>query len=53
MLSDGQSVWKKYLEILAKANMDFNAMLEFVVEDEPENFLADTKTLKQWISNGL
>ncbi len=48
MLSEGQVAWKSYFETLSNVNIDLNAMVEFVVDDKQENFLADAKTLKKW-----
>ena len=42
--------WAQYLARVATAGRDHYAMIEFVRDNEPENFLKDAKTLKQWLA---
>lgn len=48
-LSDGIDIWKQYLTRIAATGRTHPAMIEFVVDNKPQNFLADAKTLKQII----
>jgi len=47
--------WAQYLAQVATTGREHYAMLEFVRDDDPQHFLTDAETLKQWlkISNGL
>jgi sugar phosphate isomerase/epimerase len=47
-LSEGKAAWTRYFETLSKLNVDFNAMVEFVIDDKVENFQTDAKTLREW-----
>lgn len=44
--------WTRYLAKVATTNRDHIAMIEFVRDDEPGNFLKDAQTLKQWLEAG-
>ncbi len=44
-LSDGVSEWIKYFEIVGKCSGDRCAMIEFVKNDSPEQFMDDAATL--------
>ena len=46
-LLDGESEWRRYLTFAAE-NTHY-ALLEFVLNDDPEQFLKDARTLKQWL----
>lgn len=46
-LDTGEPEWRAYLEALGKASLDY--ILEFVPDDSPSQFLADAKTLAQWV----
>jgi sugar phosphate isomerase/epimerase len=49
LLESGFSDWLEYLKILQSGNHNRFASLEFVKNDEPENFLKDAATLKRLI----
>lgn len=42
-------VWQQYLEIAASTGRDHYALIEFVKDDKPEQFLDDARTLKTWL----
>ena len=42
--------WMQYLAKVATTGRDHVAMIEFVRDDEPQNFLKDAATLKTWLS---
>jgi 3-dehydroshikimate dehydratase len=48
-LADGRDVWRRYLRKIAATGGDHYAMIEFVKDDEPANFLKDAATLKSWL----
>ncbi|MCC6416536.1 MAG: sugar phosphate isomerase/epimerase [Opitutaceae bacterium] len=48
-LAEGAARWKKFLAAARRAPGDRGAMLEFVPDDEPENFLRDAATLLAWL----
>lgn len=48
-LSVGVERWRKFLQAAQKVPGDRYAMLEFVKDDEPENFLRDAATLLEWL----
>jgi len=41
--------WAQYLAHVATTGRDHYAMLEFVRNDDPQHFLTDAETLKQWL----
>ncbi len=47
-LSSGQRAWKQYLA-KASAAGDMFALLEFVLNDDPHQMLADAATLREWV----
>ncbi len=49
-LADGGDDWRAYLAGAADAPGDRFALLEFVRDDSPEQFLADAATLKRWLA---
>ena len=49
-LAEGEDPWRAYLAEAAAAEGDRFVMLEFVRDDEPEQFLADAETLKRWLA---
>jgi sugar phosphate isomerase/epimerase len=49
-LAVGESVWMQYLAKVASIAGDRFAMLEFVKDDAPENFVTDAATLKAWLA---
>lgn len=42
--------WKRYLETVDSAGGDRFALIEFVRDNEPKNFLKDAATLKSWLN---
>jgi sugar phosphate isomerase/epimerase len=50
-LAAGEAEWLIYLTKVNTLAQDRFAMLEFVVNDAPQNFLQDAATLKQWLAN--
>ena len=48
-LADGRSAWERYLAKVRSTGQNHFAMLEFVKDDEPQNFLQDALTLKEWL----
>jgi 3-dehydroshikimate dehydratase len=49
-LSEGEGVWRSYLEAARGAAGDRYALLEFVERDAPECFLRDAVVLREWLS---
>ncbi len=49
-LSAQADAWTQYLAQVAATGRDHYALIEFVKDDEPKNFLKDAETLKQWLS---
>jgi sugar phosphate isomerase/epimerase len=49
-LAEGVAVWRQYLERIAATDRDHFAMIEFVREDAPEQFLADARVLSAWLA---
>lgn len=50
LLSAGLDDWRQYLKKVASTGRDHFALIEFVKEDAPDNFLTDAQTLKQLLS---
>jgi sugar phosphate isomerase/epimerase len=48
-LAEGAERWRSFLQAAAAAPGDRHAMLEFVADDAPENFLSDAATLRGWL----
>ena len=49
-LAAGESTWQRYLAAAAPALPENSfALLEFVKDDDPQQFLRDAKTLRQWL----
>jgi len=48
-LQEGESAWQIYLNHLKVSDGHHAAMLEFVRDDDPDQFLEDAKTLLSWI----
>jgi 3-dehydroshikimate dehydratase len=48
-LAEGSDHWKCYLEKLAGIEHDMYALMEFVPDDKPENFIRDAEVLKGWL----
>ena len=49
-LADGADRWKAYLETIAEDGRERFALLEFVKGDQPEQLIADAKTLRELIA---
>jgi sugar phosphate isomerase/epimerase len=49
-LAEGENFWKEYVRLLGK---DRNYIIEFVMDDDEKNFLADAKTLCRLVSKGV
>ena len=49
-LADGAERWARFLEVIKQAPGDRYALLEFVKGDEPEAFLMDAATLREWLA---
>jgi sugar phosphate isomerase/epimerase len=48
-LAEGQAIWAPCFARIAAVGGDHFAMLEYVQDDNPEAFLRDAKTLKEWL----
>ncbi|NJD01535.1 MAG: sugar phosphate isomerase/epimerase [Ruminiclostridium sp.] len=48
-LSDGSGEWQKYMEVFKNISGDRFCMLEFVKNDNPDQFLRDAETLKHMV----
>jgi len=49
-LAEGESAWKKYLEVIENCDQERYILLEFVKDDTRENFLKDAHTLLRWVN---
>jgi len=49
-LSEGEADWSCYFEVLKSSKRDMFAMMEFVKDDNPENFAPDAATLKKLLA---
>jgi len=49
-LAEGAGVWRQYLERIAATDRAHFALLEFVRDDAPEQFLADARILSAWLA---
>jgi sugar phosphate isomerase/epimerase len=49
-LADGAQDWAHYLKPVAAMQGEHHALIEFVKDDSPEQFLHDAATLKQWLA---
>ncbi|MBN1875629.1 MAG: TIM barrel protein [Anaerolineae bacterium] len=50
LLAEKAIEWRQYLQKAAATGRNHIAMIEFVKDDMPENFLKDASTLKQWLA---
>jgi 3-dehydroshikimate dehydratase len=48
-LAEGAGVWRRYLAQIAATERDHFALLEFVRDDDPQQFLADARALNAWL----
>ena len=49
-LAEGAGVWRQYLERIAATDRAHFALLEFVRDEAPEQFLADARVLSAWLA---
>jgi sugar phosphate isomerase/epimerase len=49
-LAEGRDDWNEYLAKLSTINLDMYALMEFVPDDKPENFVRDAEVLKEWLA---
>ena len=49
-LAEGAKVWRQYVERIAATDRDHFALIEFVRDDAPEQFLADARVLSAWLA---
>jgi len=47
-LRDGESLWRKYIDIIAADGKDHAMLLEFVCDDTEEQLYRDAETLHSW-----
>jgi sugar phosphate isomerase/epimerase len=47
-LEEGSAAWQEYLSLAANSGRDHYALLEFVRDDAPGQFLRDAATLRNW-----
>ena len=47
-LRDGESLWRKYIDIIAADGRDHAMLLEFVCDDTEEQLYRDAETLHSW-----
>lgn len=48
-LSDGEKMWREYIDLLATSGRDHHLLLEFVCDDTIEQFYRDAETLHRWL----
>ncbi|MBN1350298.1 sugar phosphate isomerase/epimerase [candidate division KSB1 bacterium] len=48
-LEQGKDRWHQYFTLVKQTGRNFDALIEFVKGDTPEQFLADAKALKSWL----
>ncbi|MCR4906101.1 MAG: sugar phosphate isomerase/epimerase [Clostridiales bacterium] len=51
-LSDGERMWRQYLEIIREAPGDHGLFLEFVCDDTEDQLYRDAETLLGWLEKG-
>ena len=49
-LAEGAKVWRQYVERIAATDRAHFALIEFVRDDAPEQFLADARVLSAWLA---
>jgi 3-dehydroshikimate dehydratase len=49
-LAEGEHRWSRYLPVVRSTGRDHVVALEFVRDDSPEQFLADARTLLDWLA---
>ena len=50
LLEQGSDIWQRYLQKANSLSRDCFAMIEYVKDDEPNNFVQDAATLKKWLA---
>ena len=50
-LVEGESGWRTYIDIVRETGEPVDFLLEFVIEDSPEQFVADAATLRRWLED--
>lgn len=48
-LIDGESSWRKYIDIIASDGRDHGMLLEFIHDNTEEQFYRDAEVLRKWI----
>lgn len=48
-LGDAESIWRRYIDIIASSGKDHNLLLEFVPNETDEEFIRDAVVLKSWL----
>lgn len=51
-LAEGEAAWREYFAAISKTGRDHCAMIEFVQDNEPEQFLRDAAVLREWVGAG-
>ncbi|MEM1057679.1 MAG: TIM barrel protein [Verrucomicrobiota bacterium] len=51
-LKEGTQRWRRFLEVIQTSDLPRCALLEFVKDDDPAQFLKDAATLKSWLTTG-
>lgn len=49
-LIEGESRWRRYIEVVSETGKKVDFLLEFVSGDAPQQLLADAKVLADWLS---
>jgi 3-dehydroshikimate dehydratase len=52
-LIDGEARWRTYIDIVRQSGRSVDFLLEFVVNDLPEQFLADAATLRRFLESEI
>jgi len=52
-LADAEVAWRSYIEIVRESGRDADFLLEFVRNDDPQQFLSDAATLNKWLQAPL
>lgn len=50
LLEEGAKPWARYLKLLRTSGRDHHVLIEFVRDDDPDNFLKDARTLTEWLA---
>jgi sugar phosphate isomerase/epimerase len=50
LLCEGQSDWQRYIQKFKDSDSNCYLFIEFVKDDDTENFLKDAETLKNWVT---